>query len=390
MDQDIKQRLMEQVFSVLPVMADDQVAYAAHHKAESEKRLVAQNRMSAQAKKEREAKEKEAKDKAKPPLRPREPKKDYSVLKADGTLGVEANTKAGDGKSDGDGARAGGVDNSAGDDEDSDNYDEDVTPERLLEIKAILFDVYSKHSQEKLNKIDRLLTKYVTHEEEFLRFVLNKYSVNPALYKSQVKSVKNGVATPRDPSPAPDASTLGDMQSTEDPPSSVEEERPGTADGSANSADGEGEDEDNGNDTADESAVADQVDRLQIDTAGSAEDGSLSARNSGPKTDSAANRNQTRDVSIPCASDSAANVIRSLSRFTCFHHQQTSKRASRSMSPPRSSMPTGGPTSTRRAAAAWKTSTEEEDAKFRYVRDFACPFLRVICFAHLTRDLSLC
>jgi hypothetical protein len=301
MDQDIKQRLMEQVFSVLPVMADDQVAYAAHHKAESEKRLVAQNRISAHTKKEREAKEKEAKDKAKPPLRPREPKKDYSVLKADGTLGVETSAKAADGRSDTDGARGGGAENSAGDDEDSDNYDEDVTPERLLEIKAILFDVYSKHSQEKLNKIDRLLAKYVTHEEEFLRFVLNKYSVNPAIYKTQSKGgAKNGVATPRDSSAAPDTTAQGEAQGAEDPPSSVEEERPGTADGSANSADGE--EEDNGNDTADESAAADQMDRLQIDTAEGGEDGNMTARTNGPKTDSAANRNQARDVSVGSAS----------------------------------------------------------------------------------------
>jgi hypothetical protein len=40
LDKDIKERLMEQVFSILPVMPDDQQAYLAHHKAESEKRLV--------------------------------------------------------------------------------------------------------------------------------------------------------------------------------------------------------------------------------------------------------------------------------------------------------------------------------------------------------------
>jgi hypothetical protein len=308
MDQDIKQRLMEQVFSVLPVMADDQVAYAAHHKAESEKRLVAQNRISAHAKKEREAKEKEAKEKAKPPLRPREPKKDYSVLKADGTLGVETSSKTVDGKGDADGVRAGGADNATGDDEDSENYDEDVTPERLLEIKSILFDVYSKHSQEKLNKIDRLLAKYVTHEEEFLRFVLNKYGVNPAIYKTPSKGgTKNGAATPRDPPAALDGAAQSEPQGTEDPPSSLEEERPGTADGSANSVDGE--EEDNGNDTADESAAADQIDRLQIDTTEGAEDGNMTSRTNGPKTDSAANRNQTRDVSMHSMSLSPTSPV---------------------------------------------------------------------------------
>jgi hypothetical protein len=35
------------------------------------------------------------------------------------------------------------------------------------------------------------------------------------------------------------------------------------------------------------------------------------------------------------------------------------------MSPPRSNLAGLGANSNRRAAAAWKTSTEEEDAKFR-------------------------
>lgn len=40
---------MEQVFSVLPVMPDDQQAYAAHHKYESEKRLIAKKQSKQEA-----------------------------------------------------------------------------------------------------------------------------------------------------------------------------------------------------------------------------------------------------------------------------------------------------------------------------------------------------
>lgn len=40
LDKDVKERLMAQVFSVLPVLYDDQQAYIAHHKLESEKRLT--------------------------------------------------------------------------------------------------------------------------------------------------------------------------------------------------------------------------------------------------------------------------------------------------------------------------------------------------------------
>jgi hypothetical protein len=193
-------------------------------------------------------------------------------------------------------------------DEDSDAFDEEVTPERLLEIKAILFDIYSKYSQEKLNKIDRLLAKYVTHEEEFLRFVFNKYSVDPALYKSQLKKKSAPPSPTRGSSPVPpDAANGTDgtegtngaaAEESASSPDGVEASRPTTSEGIAQSQDGE-EDGEGGNETAEESAN-EAPDGLQIDTSAAAS-GSLTARStgggSGPKTDSApANRNQARDV----------------------------------------------------------------------------------------------
>jgi hypothetical protein len=312
MDQDIKQRLMEQVFSVLPVLPDDQQAYAAHHKAESEKRLVAQNRAAATAKKERDAKEKEAKDRerARPPLRPREPKRDNKADSAAGTVVDGVTVVNGDvsklsvdqtGRNVGSGAGADGA-QQVSEDDDSDVFDEEVTPERLVEIKAILFDVYSKYSQEKLNKIDRLLAKYVTHEEEFLRFVLNKYSVDPNMYKSQHKSKSN--AASRASSPAPDgdetrqaSGTPGAGEEAHSPGTEESGERPYTADGIAEGTEGEMEHQnvEEGN-RDDASMAAEGMDGLQIDT-GAGPSGNLTARSSGPKTESGAvNRNQTREV----------------------------------------------------------------------------------------------
>lgn len=266
---------MEQVFSVLPVRPDDQQAYALHHKFESEKRLVAQSRVAAAlAKKEKE--DKLAKEKAKPPLRPREPKP--LVSKSDAAA-AEAAVKAEADKAREDAARAA----EAGEESD-DIIDEECTPERLLEIKAILYDIYQKCSQEKLNKIDRLLAKYVQHEEEFLRFVYNKYTVPPAMYKNFFEKQRL----------AAEAAAAGEDQSP------VDANSPGSGDSNENVVDGEPSDraqtaesnaEDGGNDTADEGGENSKQD-LNVDTS----EGANTARGA-PKTESNTSRNQNREVS---------------------------------------------------------------------------------------------
>ena len=43
LDQDIKERLMRQVFKVLPVRADDEQAYSLFHKSEAARRLTGKN-----------------------------------------------------------------------------------------------------------------------------------------------------------------------------------------------------------------------------------------------------------------------------------------------------------------------------------------------------------
>eukprot|EP01039_Chlorochromonas_danica_P005990 gene5990-6597_t len=125
LDLDVKERLMQQVFSVLPCLPDDAVAYGYQMKVEAERRqaekMLAMENSRAQAQK---------------------------VWRTE-------------------------------------IIDEECTPERIEEIKRILREIYTIYSAEKINKIDRLLQKYVGHEEEFLRFVYAKYNVSPATYEKE-------------------------------------------------------------------------------------------------------------------------------------------------------------------------------------------------------------
>jgi hypothetical protein len=91
LDKDIKERLMEQVFSVLAVQADDQQAYLAFHRAESEKRLSAQR---ANVRLEREAAEAAARAAAvKRPIRPVPPRKPTTTSDAIGAAAVSSSSE---------------------------------------------------------------------------------------------------------------------------------------------------------------------------------------------------------------------------------------------------------------------------------------------------------
>eukprot|EP01038_Epipyxis_sp_PR26KG_P005590 gene5590-7718_t len=170
LDKDIKERLMQQVFSVLPCMGDDFQTYQAHHKAESEKRL---NSLRKQQQAENEFKSKP------PPKRPiaTAPKKELSEtsLQTSNTSDPIPSTQDfANNPSDA------SVNPDAPMNPTPDEYDEEeCTPERIQEIKSILSEIYEKFSSEKISKIDRLLVKYSGHEEEFLRFVYSKYNVTP-------------------------------------------------------------------------------------------------------------------------------------------------------------------------------------------------------------------
>lgn len=223
LDKDIKDRLMRQVFSVLPVLPDDQAAYAAFHKAESERRLNAHK-----AAKEKELQALKEKPKSIPKI---ERKRDSSLERVSPNNSSVKNTSSNDEAENGNDAdlppeidqqetmnelgtnnedqpNENDQDPNDGkslheDQQDNGNpiedildiIDEECTPERLEEIKEILIDIYNKKSPEKINKIDRLLGKYAGHEEEFLLFVFSKYGVSPNEYeKSKPKSIRDAIA----------------------------------------------------------------------------------------------------------------------------------------------------------------------------------------------------
>ena len=287
LDRDIKERLMEQVFSVLPALPDDQQAFTLHHKVESAKRLNVQKQKNAiLEKREKEAREKELRERPRPPLRPREPKREGGSAKIDSSASsTEAAARLDSEKALQQDSRVAGVHNEPTEDED-DIYEE-CTPERILEIKAILYDVYKKFSPEKLNKIDRLLAKYVTHEEEFLRFVFNKYSVSPALYKNgnfpnaQVPPVTEEATSAKEESEA----SPGDAPSAEATELDGEQEQEEEQDG---------EQQEEGAETAEDAAE-------RHEDAPSENDGSRTARESKTDDNTLVSRNQ-REVSFRVSS----------------------------------------------------------------------------------------
>lgn len=195
LDLDVKEKLMTEVFSVLPVLPDDQLAYMAFHKVESEKRLNAQRKINetteTNTKNSRNKENNTARRNTLPPKplgnsnglgshsgedNENEKKVFQSVVK-ESENGLKAPQKGFDE------AELDRIEAEKRAKEDKIlEVDEDCTPERINEIKIILADVYQTYSPEKVNKIDRLLSKYVGHEEEFLRFVFGKYDVDPGVY----------------------------------------------------------------------------------------------------------------------------------------------------------------------------------------------------------------
>ena len=196
LDKDIKERLMQQVFSVLPVLPDDQSAYAAHHKSESEKRLIAQ-RQAQNAARQQQQQPPPRKAFPKVPEKKKDapnndPNQNYNNNSEASGISVEvdnSNSSSDNGPGDADKATAmesPDANNNHTESVSAENsvyLSDEVTPERLEEIKKLLAEIYAKYSPEKISKIDRLLAKYTGHEEEFLRFVFEKYNVPLELYK---------------------------------------------------------------------------------------------------------------------------------------------------------------------------------------------------------------
>lgn len=325
MDRDIKDRLMRQVFSVLPTRGDDYAAYVAHQKVESEKRLILQT-------KERQAKLEAARQAQQKPLPKPAPRPRPTQSNANTTNGAHG-SNGGNGTNNENNSEDDRSENTGNVAEESQQEDENLcTPERLEEIKKVLLDVYDKHSPEKINKIDRLMSKYIGHEEEFLLFVFAKYGVSPTEYESEVRRQQRLERIRRyreqqaqQPSVVP---SNEDSSSTTVDPSSSDA---GDASGAETQADGDdgGQDENSGQNQM----IAGSQDTSSLPSTGIASAGGNGSNNN----------NKAREPN---------------------------KRYSRSLSPPRSGSNTNNSvasTSTTRGrpVPAWKVGGADEEAQLR-------------------------
>jgi len=206
LDRDIKDRLMQQVFKVLPTRSDDEQAYIAHHKSEAGKRLT--GRSSQRSKMDEEDTKRESSS-SRPPAERVTPKvqvrkqQDDSSSIASASVQPEASVVVEPESLSVLPSVSGAEENPTGFD------DEPVTPERLQEIIEILTEIYIEHSPEKVSKIGRLLQKYVGREEEFLRFVYHKYNIPPrptakqiaaAAAAAEAEAAKKRAMAPKPPS----------------------------------------------------------------------------------------------------------------------------------------------------------------------------------------------
>lgn len=241
LDLDIKSRLMEQVFNTLPVRMDDEQAYQAYHQFESEKRLrkgrsdpsidgkedkkggaprsksLDRNGGSSgdgqgQGQRERKSQqatadavfldpvaaaeaeearlEKERGEREQYELKEREyllsaQNKALEALAAAAATAAQALCRGAEMPHF---AFTTALD-SLGEVVVTTLISENDTQYRLLEINEILAGVYEQYCPEKISKIDRLLCKYQGREEEFLQFVVQKYSVGESLLTNIIECV---------------------------------------------------------------------------------------------------------------------------------------------------------------------------------------------------------
>ena len=163
LDLDIKNRLIEQVFRVLPARADDEQAYKQWHKEQADRRLKAERPAVIRAKenKEREEQERIQKEKDRAERRRQALLQERARREAEEKARREAEEQARL-----DAERRAQLVYAPAD------------ADRVEEIKGLLEEIYVQCSPEKVSKIDRLIAKYTAREEEFLAFVLEKYNIN--------------------------------------------------------------------------------------------------------------------------------------------------------------------------------------------------------------------
>ena len=201
LDLDIKERLMYQTLRSLAVLPDDEQAYLQHHKAEAEKRLMARREKD---KEERQMEIAGTVGRDKPT--PRQAAKKPPSTRVAGPQG-QIREIGGTGPSvEVEGCTSfDAVENL--DDIVRETFPvaastaeiaEECSVQRVAEIRSTLLEIYAEHSIEKVPKIDRLLGKYTGREEEFLRFVYQKYNItspgSPAHYTTPTDTTTSAAA----------------------------------------------------------------------------------------------------------------------------------------------------------------------------------------------------
>jgi hypothetical protein len=148
---------MEEVFNVLPVLPDDEMAYELYHKAEAERRLTIDRTMASLGK----TRDKLTTEKEKEAEREKERQERINRRRAREAAAAASKQQA---------------------EAEATALREPVLPtpvqvNRIDQIKGYLVDIYTEKCPDKVSKIDRLLERYVGREEEFLLFVCDKYDV---------------------------------------------------------------------------------------------------------------------------------------------------------------------------------------------------------------------
>mmetsp|Transcript_4866 Transcript_4866/g.7408 ORF Transcript_4866/g.7408 Transcript_4866/m.7408 type:complete len:1136 (-) Transcript_4866:239-3646(-) len=207
LDRDIKGRLMDEVFNILPVRPDDEQMFTLYHKVEAERRLLAERTTASTGKmREKAVSEKERKEEQERIGRERWSKRRAEMLK-------EREKEQERAKEAMQAAEIAAANEEAIEaireterKKQQDRLEQQqlsdckpVTPERFQEIKAILSKVYAQYCPSKLGKIDKLLAKYQGREEEFITFVFDKYDVPYELMSSSASQAAAELVVPIPP-----------------------------------------------------------------------------------------------------------------------------------------------------------------------------------------------
>jgi len=173
LDMDIKGRLMDAIFNILPVLPDDEDTYTLYHKKEAERRLTAERTTASSGKlREKSMTEKEKKEEAEKVERDRYAKKRAEFLRERERM-LERQKAA-----------AAAIIAQAEEEERRraevmriNQANADKHNRWLQNIYVLLAKIYTEYCPSKVNKIERLLDKYNGREEEFVNFVYDKYGI---------------------------------------------------------------------------------------------------------------------------------------------------------------------------------------------------------------------